>query len=147
MSIEYYSALNQDRVPSSSALNTAARESGISLEVGPEFSDLARYGFRPAKFAGHESGVESGLAAIETVQGCYDVFDGGTAGRYDSVVTPTFGSDARDGAVAMAMCVVLGRTAGALTYSTDDGRFVDEAELLTWMHELEAAARTRGSSR
>ena len=143
MSIEFLTALNAERMPYPAALNAKAAEMGIPLEVGPSFSDLSRYGYRPARFGGRDSGIEAGLAGLDTIRGTYDDFDREVVGRYDSALTLTFGSDAREGAVAMAICAVLTEAAEAVTYSTEDGRFVGASELRSWMSELEAQAAKR----
>lgn len=147
MSIEYYIAVNKDRIPAIDVVNVAARDMNLPIEVPSSFADLSNYGFKPVRFAGHDSGIEIGLSAADLVRGDYPTFDEVLADRYDSVLTLAWGSDARQGAVAMAICALFCRTSDAVTYSTDEDRLLNEGELTASMRELEAFAVQSGAMR
>jgi hypothetical protein len=139
MSIEFYAAANKERLPDSQALNAAARDMDVPLEVGFSLSELTSYGFQFARLAGRDTGVEVGVSDMREMRGQYETFDKGAA-SYDTVITFAWGSDAREGAVALACCAVLCKKFGALAYSSDEAEFVDEQNLIAETKALLAMA-------
>jgi hypothetical protein len=147
MSIEYYAAVDKDRLPDGQGLNAAATAMDVPLQASPSFSGWSARGFQPFRLNGHKSGTELSVSPFEAHRGDYDVFDDAVAGKRDSVVTLRWGANALEGAVSMGLCAILERAAGALVYSTEEDRFVGESELLAAMNELASFAEQSGAAR
>ncbi|MGH6925346.1 MAG: hypothetical protein ACRED5_16585 [Propylenella sp.] len=139
MSIEFFAAINKERLPDAQALNAPAQALNLPLEVDFSLSGLTTYGFQLARFAGRNTGVEVGVSDMQEVRGQFETFDE-AAGSYDSVVTFAWGSNAREGAVALASCAALCKSFGALVYSSDDAEFLNEFALISEVKALQSMA-------